>query len=184
MIHESIVLRGTYAKKIKELSSETKIRPELFDSYYKAYMFCAVYGLLNNKTAIYDVSRDSLPDEKPAEITSEVIMKHNDSYSLIRSMIILAEKTRGLTFEEKVDYALRFDALPENESDEYMVHHSKYNANTELIHNFALGGLNLFYQKVSEPKTPEDLIYFMSEFKKKFDESIETDDIQPPLNSI
>ncbi len=150
------------------------MRPKLFDTYYKAYMFCAVYGLLNNKAATYNPDEDSIPNESPAEITSEVMVrqKGKDSYTTIRRMILLSENVRGLSFEEKIDYVLRFDMLPESESDEYLMNNSKYSANTELIHSFALGGLNLFYQKVTESKTPEDLIYFMMEFKKKFNESI------------
>ncbi len=129
---------------------------------------------MNNKAATYNPDEDSIPNESPAEITSEVMVrqKGKDSYTTIRRMILLSENVRGLSFEEKIDYVLRFDMLPESESDEYLMNNSKYSANTELIHSFALGGLNLFYQKVTESKTPEDLIYFMMEFKKKFNESI------------
>lgn len=175
MIPETITLKGTYAKKIKELCSDTEIRPKLFSTYYRAYMFCAVYGLLNNKTATYNANEDPIGDEDLAQIRSEVIIqqKGKDAYLTIRRVIILSERVRGLPFEDRVDYAMRFDIIPDDDSDEFMKQNSKYNANTELIHSFALGGLNLFYEKISTlQKTPEDLIYFMLDFKNEFEESI------------
>ena len=170
---EAIAIIGSFATKLKELCSDINIRPKLFEKYYDCYLYCAIYGLLNKRTAVFNPETDSNPKDT-ADIRSEVIIgqKGRSSYFTIRKIIILSENNRGYSFEEKIDNALRFDIPIEEDSDEYTRRNSKYNSNTELIHGFALGGIELFYQKVSEHKTPEDLIYFMRETEKKFKDAV------------
>ena len=169
MTPDAIILKGRYAKMIKELSSSTEIRPKLFETMYDAYIFSAIYGLMKGRTATYNPEKDDLQDVEPATIRSEVLIgkRGKDSYFNIRKMVILMENVRGLSFEEKVDAALRFDMPIDDDADEFMKVHSKFNSNTELLNQFALGGLDLFYSKVVECDTTESLIYFMRETEEQ-----------------
>ena len=174
MSPEAIIIRGRYYKMIKDLTSDTEIRPRLFDNMYKAYIFCAIYGLMKGRRNTYNPKTDETQDGEIATIRSEVLVgqKGKDNYFNIRKMIILMDDSRGYTIEEKVDAALRFDIPIEDDSDEYIKQHSKYNSNTELINMYALGGLELFYNSISECDTTESLIYRIKESEENLRKSL------------
>lgn len=174
MTPDAISIRGRYSKMIKELTTDSEIHPKLFENYYKAYIFCAIYGLMKGRTAVYNSKTDDLVDVEPVTIRSEVLIgqKGKDNYFNIRKMIILMDKSRGYTLEEKVDAALRFDIPVEDDSDDFIKQHSKFSSNTELINGYALGGLELFYNKISECDTTESLIFMMRESEENLKKSL------------
>lgn len=170
-----IVLRGKYAKYIKELTSDTPNHPKYFSTYYSAYLFSILYGLINNEREEFNPSIDSIDGEEPATIKYEVIVRSagKQRYDLIRKIAILQDPSNPQTFHEKLDRALRFDFEPDDSTPDELKDMSQYARNTETVNQYALGGLRLIYNQLSEKSSREDIIQYMRRFKDKYENNMQ-----------
>ena len=72
-------------------------------------------------------------------------------------------KSSDMPFEEKIDRALKFDYSTNDIKDPNFLDKSQYGANSDIIDEYVLGGLELLYEKVSAISSAELMIVFMNE---------------------
>ncbi len=174
MSYPDFQFRGRYSAYVKELTTANKMHPKIFQDYYSAYLFCAIYGSLNGTMREYNPSTDDDGTEA-STIRSEVFLNKSNglySYDAVRKIVLLFEKSRKLDFKEKIDCALRFDLPIEDSLPESLKKQSKYNENTELFNRYALGGLELIYDKLINVSSKEDLIDTMCQIRDEFRSAI------------
>ena len=176
MSYPEITFRGRYAKMIKELTSDTPMHPKLFPDYYSAYLFGSVYGVLKGCREEYNPERDKDDSVDPATIKSQVLSNRSagrESYDVIRKIVLFTESSRGLSFKEKIDYILRFDLPYDEHTPQELLDKSKYDQNTELFNQYALGGISLIYEKLTAASSREDLIQIMLDIKEEYMDAIQ-----------
>lgn len=168
--------KGIFSDYLDELQQVTSVHPKLFDEIYKAYVFCVYYGLMKGKMHKYDPDKDvaSNPDRQLIGFRYEATNRAGGiyKYDTLRKIVILFDKSKKKSFSEKIDDALRFDYSTNNVDDEDLIKKSLYGENTDLLEQYCLGGLELFYSKVSSISTPEAMMEFMDEVKEEFQELI------------
>lgn len=176
MVSENYTFNGKYAKYVKELTGKNSdvIKYPIFSTYYKAYLFSAIYGVLNNCRMEYNPHTDNINNEEPATIRSEVFNNGsgNEDYRTIRKIVLLMDVSRNMTSEQRIDSAMRYDFPKEDGIVQELNDKSMYDRNTELFNQYVLGGLTLIYDKVSSLKSMEDYLTFVCNFKENFEESI------------
>ena len=174
MSYPDFQFRGIFSAYVKELTTANKMHPKIFQDYYSAYLFCAIYGALQGAMRDYNPSTDDDGTEA-STIRSEVFLNKSNglySYDTIRKIVLLFDNSRKLEFKEKIDYALRFDLPIEESLPESLKRQSKYNENTELFNRYALGGLVLIYDKLVNVSSKEDLIDTMCQIRDDFNSAI------------
>lgn len=166
----SYYFRGEYAKHARELTTTVERRKyPLFNSAAQLFMVSALYGLLNNhynETKQFDEA--GVP---PVEIREEFFNKA-PYYRQFRITMIIMENQRSISDKEKIDNALRFDyKVEEGVTPDAMAEKSKYDENSAIIDGYALGGLEVLYEKYSDVSSEEEVIRVMITMKKDFDDN-------------
>lgn len=171
--------RGRFNDYISELQDETNtIHSKIFGETYQAYVFFVYYGLMKGKKHTYDNESDQSKDpqtKSPVGFRYEYVMRGSGiyNYDSLRKIVLLFDKSRGMSVEERVDDALRFDYSTNNVDDEDLIAKSRYGEHTDLLDQYALGGLDLFYHQVAAITTKEGFVEFMQKQMEEFSEIVE-----------
>lgn len=157
--------RGRFADYMKELckpdSDDFKV---IFDQIYHGYAFCALYGLLKGRRHVYDSAVDNPNDSVVVGFRwTSADASGLYAYDNIRKMVLLYSKPSTITFEKKIDRALRFDYTTNDINDPKLLDRSMYKENSDLIDEYVLGGLELLYEKINDISSIEAMIDFMKE---------------------
>jgi hypothetical protein len=132
----------------------------LFERYLDVYLNGAIFGLLYDRTAPRDTSMKGEEANIPA---SAFNTSRNECVFLYR-LVMLLEQTTGITPEERIDRAFRYDA-DEKYADQLA-------ANMNLFHSYVLGGIEVLYEKFTDgTTTPDDYLekvfMLMSDFQEE-----------------
>ena len=167
--------KGRFADYMRELTTgDSDEYKKIFDTIYHGYAFCALYGLLKGRRHIYDPKIDN-PDDSRQQGFRWAYADSSGlySYESLRKMILLFDKTSNCTFEEKIDRALRFDFQASDVTDDELKSKAKYKENGEIIDEYVLGGLELIHSKISKFNSSSDIIEFMNDTLKEFQDTID-----------
>lgn len=165
--------RGRYATYMRELCGEAAPYQKIFDEIYHGYVFCALYGMMKGVKHKYDPTQDNPNDVDPKGFRwayANAAGLYN--YDNLRKLVLLFDKTPGVSFEEKVDNALRFDYSTNDVIDECLIEKSRYGKNSELIDAYVLGGLELIHEKVISATSPQSMIAILDEIMDEFREGM------------
>ena len=160
--------KGRFADYMREpTTGDSDEYKKIFDTIYHGYAFCALYGLLKGRRHIYDPKIDN-PDDSRQQGFRWAYADSSGlySYESLRKMILLFDKTSNCTFEEKIDRALRFDFQASDVTDDELKSKAKYKENV-------LGGLELLHSKISKFNSSSDIIEFMNDTLKEFQDTID-----------
>lgn len=148
--------RGKYANYCRFLRNDIS----LFKTYREIYTISAIVGFINS-------TKGAESDEKVQSasiLPSELAQKRTSLTFIYRLMMLLDEK-EGFSIEDYQNRTFRDDA--ETESPE------KLKKNMELFNAYALGGLEIIYDKFKDCKTPKDTVNTLHEFLSEFFEDNE-----------
>lgn len=146
MFEKGYVIKGKHATYMKFLSATTeKLNKEarvaaVFRANIDIYMVAPLIGVAYNLIADEDkVSEDDL------SIFAEAIINNQENLTYIYRLVMLSEKSVGLTNEEKIDRAFKDDEEPE-----------RLAKNMELFHQYMRGGVEWLYDQFTEGATTKD----------------------------
>lgn len=141
--------QGKHAEYARYLKDEIKV----FERFIDVYMNGAIFGLFEGRKA----EIDSLSNQRAA-ILAAVFIKEKPKCEFIYRLVMLLDKSTGLTEEERIDRAFRDD------TDEKAM-----KKNMELFNSYVLGGVEVLYEKFSENCTTEaDIIDRVNEIAEDF----------------
>ena len=169
--------RGKYATYMRELCGEAAPYQKIFDEIYHGYVFCALYGMMKGAKHKYDPALDNPNDVDPKGFRwayANAAGLYN--YDNLRKLILLFDKSSNVSFDKKIDNALRFDYSTNDVVDESLIEKSCYGKNSEIIDAYVLGGLELFYEKVSSATSPQSMIVILDEIINEFKDRIDRSD--------
>lgn len=162
--------KGKYADYMRVLyGEEHDAFHVIFDKIYHGYAFCALYGLVKGRRHVYDPSTDNPNDSLQLGFRwTSADTSGLFSYETIRKLVLLYDRSSNLSFEEKIDRALRYDFPTNDVKDPDLVAKSLYGDNSDLIDEYVLGGLELLYDKIISISSREAMIAFMRETLDEF----------------
>lgn len=168
MFDTDIKIQGIYATHLKSLARDPKNpgKPYIFERYIDVYMNAAVIGLLEGEPVLTPDSSDN----DSARIFAEVVIKERRNFMFLYRLVMLLDRSTGLTAEERIDRAFR------DEGDDK--HPEKMIANMKLFHGYAYAGIEIMYDKIAARSgTVEDMCDAAHTMMKDFREKLE--DITP-----
>ena len=127
---------------------------ELFKTFREVYTVSAIVGFLN-------ATKGKKDDEKvqPASILPSELAQKRPTLTYIYRLIMLLEQTDGFEIKDYQDRTFRDDA---EESS------GKLLANMEMFNSYALGGLEILYDKFKDCKSKKDTVNTLNEFLLDF----------------
>jgi hypothetical protein len=148
---------GKHATYIKYLVNDAK----LYERYIDVLMNGAVFGLLYNRTS----QRDRGSQDR-ARVYADAFSTSREECMFLYRMVMLLDKSDGITDEQIVDRAFRDDA--EGSETE------KVKANLELFYSYVLGGIEVLFEVLTDGCTAElDYIDKAFDKMKSFREEIQ-----------
>lgn len=134
---------------------------KLFERYIDVYMNAAVFGLLYDRVA----KRDTASEDR-ARIYADAFANERENCVFLYRMVMLLDKTKELTPEERIDRAFRYDTQPEK-ADEFR-------KNMDLFHDYVRGGVEVMFEQFTDGcQTQDDYISktyeVMTTFKKELE---------------
>ncbi len=181
--------RGRFADYMRDLyrGDQADYRA-IFEQLYDGYAFCVLYGVVKGRRHIYDVSTDN-PNNSPVQGFRWTSASSSGlySYDLLRKFVLLYSKVDNKNFDEKIDRALRYDYKTNDVADPELKSKSLYKDNSDLIDEYALGGLELIHSKIMEISSTQAMISFMKEALKDIQDAVKPKQAQnnkQPQNEI
>jgi len=167
--------RGRFATYMRELCGEAAPYQKIFDEIYHGYVFCALYGMMKGVKHRYDPALDNPDNVDPKGFRWIYAYRGKPLYNYdnLRKLILLFDKSSGVTFQERVDNALRFDISTNDVTDIGLIEKSRYGENSELVDSYVLGGLELIHEKVMGATSPQDAIVILGEIMDEFKEGLD-----------
>ncbi len=153
MFDKEFEFKGKHAGYVRFLKDEIG----LFKTYREAYTISSIIGFINATKAAKDTSEKAQP---ASILPSEMAQKKTDLTLIYRLMMLLDEKD-GFTIDDYKNRAFRDDADAEE-------HPEKFKQNMELFNSYALGGLEIIYDKFQscsdKNSTVNNLYDFLTDF--------------------
>ena len=129
----------------------------LFKTFREAYTTSAIIGFINNKTA----QKETGTKLQLASILPSELAQKRESLTFIYRLIMLLDKKEGFTLKDYQDRTFRYDA----ETDE---HPEKLAENMELFNSYALGGIELLYDRFKDCHEKKDTVNTLYDFLYEF----------------
>lgn len=138
----AVWLKG-FSDKTNEVVKDKEIAgPRIFKLYIDTYMTAAVIGAVKKRKADLDRSTD-----ETATIFTEAVTRNQDKLVFLYRLVLLTDNS-GMSEEEKIDNAFRYDNDPERTAK-----------NMEIFNSYVRGGIEWLYEKFEEGVfTEEDTI--------------------------
>lgn len=168
--------KGKYADYLRDLyKDETAAYRVIFDEVYHGYAFCVLYGLVKGRRHAYDSSTDN-PNNSPNKGFRWTSANPSGlySYDLLRKLVLLYSKVDDTDFDKKIDRALRYDYPTNDVSDAELKEKSLYKENSDILDEYALGGLELLHSKVMEISSTEEMIAFMEDTLEEIQDAVKS----------
>jgi len=154
MFEKDLVIRGKHATYITDLN-----KANIFRRYIDVYMMGAVWGLLYNVRA----DRDTTSSDD-ATIYAAAFNTERLRCEFVYRLVMLLDESAGLSPEQKIDRAFRYDDT----------HVEVMKENMALFHSYVFGGVEKLYEKfVSGCTTRDDYIDKINEVLGAFKDDIE-----------
>lgn len=115
----------------------------LFERYIDVYINAAVWGLLYSRTA----KRDTTSDDR-ARIYADAFANERDNCVFLYRMVMLLDKTKDISPEERIDRAFRYDTQPDKVE--------AFKENMELFNDYVRGGIEAMYEQYTDGCTTRD----------------------------
>lgn len=151
------------AKKISrdDQTPDNHAAARIFERYIDVYMNAAVFGLLYNRTE----ERDTTSDDR-ARIYADAFNRERDNCVFLYRMVMLLDKTKEFTPEERINRAFRYDSQSEKNKE--------FQENMELFNDYVRGGIEVMFELFTDGcQTQDDYIRktydVMSTFKKELE---------------
>lgn len=144
--------KGKHATYCRFLKDEIK----LFKTFREVYTVSAIIGFLNS-------TKSKVDDEKvqPASILPSELAQKRPVLTYIYRLIMLLDETEGFDIKNYQDRTFRDDADVEE-------HPEKLKANMELFNAYAMGGLEILYDKFKDCKEKIDVVNTLYEYLDDF----------------
>lgn len=133
MFENDYTFNGKHATYIKYLVDEAK----LYERYIDVLMNGAVFGLLYNRTSLRD--RES---QDRARVYADAFANCREDCMFLYRLVMLLDKSGGLSDEQIVDRAFREDAAGAD--------NDKIKENLELFYSYVLGGIEILYETLTD----------------------------------
>ena len=170
MFENDYALTGKHATYLKYLAvknskddpdSEVKSSAKIFERYIDVYMNAAIWGLLYNRIADKDTSSDDR-----ARIYADAFSRERDNCVFIYRMIMILDKTKELSTDERINRAFRYDSQPEKEKE--------FQNNMELFNAYVRGGIEVLFEQFTDGCVTRDdymnkTYQIISSFKKEIE---------------
>ena len=128
----------------------------LFKTFREAYTISAIVGFLYGTK----IKPDSEKTQPASILPSELAQKRAD-LTFIYRLIMLLDPVEGFTVKDYQDRTFRYDA----ESDKYP---EKLKANMELFNSYAIGGLEILYDRFKDCTEKKDTVNELYDFLNEF----------------
>ncbi len=161
MFDREIKIRGIYATHLKQLAKSAE-QPYIFDRYIDVYMNAATIGLLEGEP----IKNPDTSSQDTATIFLDVITKERANCVFLYRLVMLLDRSGGLTAEQRIDRAFR------DEGD--TAHPEKMEANMKLFNEYVLAGIEIMYDRIAKhSNSTEDMCDAAYEMMKDFQEANE-----------
>ena len=154
----AVWLKG-FSDKTDEVVKDKEIKgPRIFKLYIDTYMAAAVIGAVKRKKADVDRSVD-----EAASIFGEAVVKYQDKLKFIYRLVLLTDNS-GMSEEEKIENAFRYDNDPERTAK-----------NMEIFNSYVRGGIEWLHEKfeegvLTEEDTIERVFDVVQEYQNDYEE--------------
>lgn len=145
---------------------------KVFNSYMDCYMVATVLGIRYGRIGTL-VDPDNDDD---AGMLAEIIIKNNEKLKFIYQLVMLLEKERDLTDEERLENAFQISEYNDDGSIN-KDNADRINENLKLFEKYFFGGLEILHEEfVEKCKSDDDYLDRIYSFTKEFfQESIESE---------
>ncbi len=153
-------MNGNLAAKVAMLSKDDLFivgdnKYYFFNRYIDVIECGAIIGIINfNEQEKFNEGLEALKEEEPQEANAEIPIKtmlsEQSKLKILFRIIMLNEKIRGLSLQERTDHAFRNEMKAAIQSE-----------NEELFNNFVALGVNLLYNKVKNARDAEACLDLM-----------------------
>ncbi len=161
MFDKDVQIRGRHATYWKALAktrgnaADTSNNFKIFENYMAVYMIAPIIGLMNERRGKIDPTDEN---KDTAGMLAEILIKNQSKLKYIYRLIVLLDRSEGLTDKERIDRAFR-----ENENE------AGTKAGLQLFHAYFLGGLEVLHESfVEQCTTDDDFMYRMYSFIEEF----------------
>lgn len=158
---------ATYLKFLAKKNFKDEQNPDnsnatkLFERYIDVYMNAAVFGLLYNRIA----KRDTTSDDR-ARVYADAFANERENCIFLYRMVMLLDKSKEYTSEERINRAFRYDTQPSKEEE--------FKQNMELFHDYVRGGIEVMYEQFTDScQTQDDYLNRTYEVMTTFKKEIE-----------
>ncbi len=140
MFDHDIKIRGIYATHLKQLArnATNTEQPYIFDRYIDVYMNAAVIGLLKGEP----IKNPDTTSQDTAQILLDVIAKERANFVFLYRLVMLLDRSSGLTVEQRIDRAFRDEGDTE--------HPEKMKDNMKLFSEYVLAGIEIMYDEIAK----------------------------------
>lgn len=170
MFENDYALVGEHARKLKYLAKKNSKdsddqdkskKAAIFERHIDVYMNAAIFGLLHNRKEPID---HSINDR--ARINADVFSRERDNCIFLYRLVMLLDESTGLTPEERINRAFRYDVQPEKEEE--------LKKNLELFNSYVRGGIDELYEQfTSGCYDQNDYMYRIYQIMKNFKDEID-----------
>jgi len=155
---------GKHATYVKFLNAYTRNLDKtadvagIFAYAIDVYMIAPLIGVAYNRRSPVDTSStDSI------NILESQFLSRQDKLESVYRLIMLSEKSRDLSDDERIERAFKDDELPE-----------KFNAHMDLFHQYTRGGIEWLYEFFTDgASSQDDYLEKINELVKQFADDFE-----------
>lgn len=152
MFNKDYKIRGMYATHLKSLAQDKSVRdkttaekPFLFDRYIDVYMNAAIIGLLMGQPIV----KPDYSSNDSAQILASAFIGEQEKCRFLYRMVMLLDKTRNLSADEKINRAFRFDENAPKKDP-------KIEEGMSLFNAYVLAGIEIMYENIALDATNTD----------------------------
>lgn len=152
MFDKEFEFKGKHATYVRFLKDEIG----LFKTFREAYTICAIVGFINSTREKPDTTNKL---QSASVLPGEMVQKRAE-LTLIYRLIMLLDNNEAFTIDDYKNRAFKDDADEDNKE--------KFKNNMDLFNSYALGGLEIIYDKFQscedKSSTVNTLFEFLSDF--------------------
>ena len=164
MFDKEYSFKGQHAEKVIKLTAKFDEKNQLFKRNLDVYLMAPIVGFLYNSKAPLDTGETTkIFPQQLTEASEDLLFNYR--------LIMLLNRKKELTIEERIDKAFRYYGSNMAKSDE------------DIFEEYVRGGVDILYDKIMASATkPEDykknLYDFMEEIDERYNQELDTDSIK------
>lgn len=164
MFDKEYSFRGGHAEKVIKLTAKFDDKNQLFKRNLDVYLMAPIVGFLYNSKAPLDTGETTkIFPQQLTEASEDLLFNYR--------LIMLLNRKKELTIDERIDKAFRYYGSDKAKSDE------------DIFEEYVRGGVDILYEKIMASATkPEDylknLYDFMEEVDERYNQELDMDSIK------